>query len=91
MTQNGKIFLTKNTILNLFAEQQLSLGLSLYIIKDIQQQLQKMYNNIIQQQLKENQKQEQINSNMEENTQIDMTDSGLTITSVENDNQDQAD
>lgn len=91
MTQNGKIFLTKNTILNLFAEQQLSLGLSLYIIKDIQQQLQKMYNNIIKQQLKENQKQQQIDLNIEENTQIDMTDSGLTITSVENDNQDQAD
>ena len=37
MTENGKIFLVKNTILNLFSEKEMSIGLSLYIIKDIEQ------------------------------------------------------
>lgn len=91
MTENGKIFLARNAILNLFAEQQLSIGLSLYIIKDIQQQLQKMYNNIVQQELKQKTEEESFDLNSEENEQIDMRDSGLTITSIESDDEDQAD
>lgn len=91
MTENGKIFLVKNSILNLFSEQNMSIGLSLYIIKDIEQQLTKLYNNIVVQELKETKKQENINQEKEEQYQhIDMTDSGLTITSFE-DIKDQAD
>ena len=91
MTENGKIFLARNAILNLFAEQQLSIGLSLYIIKDIQQQLQKMYNNIVQQELKQKTEEESFDLDSKENEQIDMKDSGLTITSIESDDEDQAD
>ena len=84
MTENGKIFLVKNTILNLFSEQEMSIGLSLYIIKDIEQQLTKLYNNIVSQELKEKDEQENINQEKEEQHQdIDMTGSGLTITSFE--------
>lgn len=91
MTENGKIFLVKNSILNLFSEQNMSIGLSLYIIKDIEQQLTKLYNNIVVQELKETKEQENINKEKEEQYQhIDMTDSGLTITSFE-DIKDQAD
>lgn len=91
MTENGKIFLVKNSILNLFSEQNMSIGLSLYIIKDIEQQLTKLYNNIVVQELKETKEQENINQEKEEQYQhIDMTDSGLTITSFE-DIKDQAD
>lgn len=71
MTENSKIYLTKNSILNIFAEQKLSIGLSLYIIKDIQQQLQQMYNNIIQKQLSEQKNIQQ--DNLQE--EIDMSDS----------------
>lgn len=91
MTENGKIFLVKNSILNLFSEQNMSIGLSLYIIKDIEQQLTKLYNNIVVQELKETKEQENINQEKEEQYQhINMTDSGLTITSFE-DIKDQAD
>lgn len=91
MTENSKIFLIKNTIFNIFAEQQISIGLSLYIIKDIQQELSKMYNNIIIKQLQEKKEKESINKEKEENSQvIDMKDSGMTITSFE-DLKDQAD
>lgn len=91
MTENGKIFLVKNTIMNILAEQKLSIGLSLYIIKDIQQELSKMYNNIINQQLLVKEENEQ-NENYQEgqNEIIDMKKSGLTITSIKN-LQDQAD
>lgn len=51
MTENSKIFLTKNSILNIFAENEFSIGLSLYIIKDIQKQLEQMYNEVVQKQL----------------------------------------
>ena len=91
MTENSKIFLIKNTIFNIFAEQQISIGLSLYIIKDIQQELSKMYNNIIIKQLQEKEEKESINKEKEEKSQvIDMKDSGMTITSFE-DLKDQAD
>lgn len=53
MTENGKIFLVKNTILNTLAEQDFSIGLSLYLIQDIQQELRRMYNDIVSQELKE--------------------------------------
>lgn len=91
MTENGKIFLVKNSILNLLSEQNMSIGLSLYIIKDVEQQLTKLYNNIVVQELKETKEQENINQEKEEQYQhIDMRDTGLTITSFE-DIKDQAD
>ena len=91
MTENSKIFLIKNTIFNIFAEQQISIGLSLYIIKDIQQELSKMYNDIIAQQLQNKKEEEQIKKEKDKKSQIiDMTKSGLTITSFE-DIKDQAD
>ena len=92
MTQNGKIFITKNNILNLLVKQQFSIGLSLYIIKEIEQELQKIYNDIISKELQENQEkiQSTINS-IEQEQQIDMTDTGLTITSFEDNDQDQVD
>ena len=91
MTENSKIFLTKNIIFNTLAEQQLSIVLSLYIIKDIEQELSKMYNNIITQQLQNKEKEEQIKKEKDKKSQIiDMTKSGLTITSFE-DIKDQAD
>lgn len=65
MTENGKIFLTKNAIYNLLSQQQLSIGLSLYIIKDIKEQLEKGYNDILKSELQQEQiktqKQKQIN------------------------------
>lgn len=84
MTENSKIFLTKTSILNILAQQELSVGLSLYIIKDIEQELEKMYNEIINKELQQNKEKEQTPE------EIDMTDSGLTITSFE-DIKDQAD
>lgn len=84
MTENSKIFLTKTSILNILAQQELSVGLSLYIIKDIEQELEKMYNEIINKELQQNEEKEQIPE------EIDMTNSGLTITSFE-DIKDQAD
>lgn len=84
MTENSKIFLTKTSILNILAQQELSVGLSLYIIKDIEQELEKMYNEIINKELQQNEEKEQVPK------EIDMTDSGLTITSFE-DIKDQAD
>lgn len=84
MTENSKIFLTKASILNILAQQELSVGLSLYIIKDIEQELEKMYNEIINKELQQNEEKEQVPE------EIDMTDSGLTITSFE-DIKDQAD
>lgn len=85
MTENSKIFLTKNTIFNILAEQKLSIGLSLYIIKDIEQELSKIYNDIITQQVQIKEKKEQIKKEEKEESQIiDMKDSGLTITSFEN-------
>ena len=84
MTENSKIFLTKTSILNILAQQELSVGLSLYIIKDIEQELEKMYNEIINKELQQNKEKEQVPE------EIDMTDSGLTITSFE-DIKDQAD
>ncbi len=84
MTENSKIFLTKTSILNILAQQELSVGLSLYIIKDIEQELEKMYNEIINKELQQNEEKEQVPE------EIDMTDSGLTITSFE-DIKDQAD
>lgn len=59
MTENTKIFLTKNAIYNLLSQQQFSIGLSLYIIKDIEQQLEKGYNDILNKQLKEQTDQQQ--------------------------------
>lgn len=59
MTENSKIFLTKNAIYNLLSQQQFSIGLSLYIIKDIEQQLEKGYNDILNKQLKEQTGQQQ--------------------------------
>ncbi len=65
MTENGKIFLTKNAIYNLLSQQQLSVGLSLYIIKDIKEQLEKGYNDILKSELQQEQikiqEQKQIN------------------------------
>lgn len=84
MTENSKIFLTKTSILNILAQQELSVGLSLYIIKDIEQELEKMYNEIINKELQQNEEKEQVSE------EFDMTDSGLTITSFE-DIKDQAD
>lgn len=84
MTENSKIFLTKTSILNILAQQELSVGLSLYIIKDIEQELEKMYNEIINKELQQNEEKEQVPE------EFDMTDSGLTITSFE-DIKDQAD
>ena len=84
MTENSKIFLTKTSILNILAQQELSVGLSLYIIKDIEQELEKIYNEIINKELQQNKEKEQTPE------EIDMTDSGLTITSFE-DIKDQAD
>lgn len=90
MTENGKIYFVKNTILNFLAEQQLSIGLCLYIIKDLQQNLQKTYNNIVKNeiqqfekenhQLKEKENNQQNEKEEEENI-LDLKDTGLTITS----------
>ena len=70
MTENSKIFLIKNTIYNILAQQEFSIGLSLYIIKDIQQQLEIMYDNIVKQELKqEEQNKKQQLKNRENNIQ----------------------
>lgn len=53
MTENGKIFLTKKNIYNLLAQQQFSIGLSLYIIQDIERELQQGYNDILNKDLQE--------------------------------------
>lgn len=78
MTENSKIFLTKNTIYNVLAQQELSIGLSLYIIKDIKQQLEQMYNNIVQQEMSQ-QKQEKEKEQKKDNNEqiIDMTSLGV--------------
>ena len=86
MTENGKIFLTKKSIFNLLSQQQFSIGLSLYIIQDIEKQLEQMYNKILFQDLQEQQnndstqqiKQQQVNQQQEQKQQIiDMTDSSV--------------
>lgn len=86
MTENGKIFLTKNAIYNLLSQQQFSIGLSLYIIQDIERQLQQGYNDILNKDLQEQQnnssiqqiKQQQVNPQQEQKQQIiDMTNSGI--------------
>ena len=93
MTENSKIFLTKNTIYNILAQQELSIGLSLYIIKDIKQQLEQMYNNIVQQ----DKEKKQIEQKEEKNNNkqiIDMSDFGaypVKWTPEEKENEDQAD
>lgn len=53
MTENGKIFLTKKSIYDLLSQQQFSIGLSLYIIQDIEKELQQGYNDILTQDLQE--------------------------------------
>lgn len=90
MTQNGKIFIIKNTILNLLAKEEMSIGLSLYIIKDIQQQLTEVYNDIVKKQLSQQNKEEQ-------QQQIEMIDSEMVPVEwipekeEQEDNEDQAD
>lgn len=90
MTQNGKIFIIKNTILNLLAKEEMSIGLSLYIIKDIQQQLTEVYNDIVKKQLSQQNKEKQ-------QQQIEMIDSDMVPVEwipekeEQEDNQDQAD
>lgn len=102
MTENSKIFLTKNTIYNILAQQELSIGLSLYIIKDIKQQLEQMYNNIIQQEMsqqkeKEDKEKKQAEQKEEKNNNkqiIDMSSFGaypVKWTPEEKENEDQAD
>lgn len=86
MTENGKIFLTKKAIYNLLSQQQFSVGLSLYIIQDIEQQLQQGYNDILNKDLQQQQnnnfnqqiKQQQISQQQKQEQQIiDMTNSGI--------------
>ena len=99
MTENSKIFLTKNTIYNILAQQELSIGLSLYIIKDIKQQLEQMYNNIVQQEIfqQKDKEKKQIEQKEEKNNNkqiIDMSDFGaypVKWTPEEKENEDQAD
>lgn len=86
MTENSKIFLTKNAIYNLLSQQQFSIGLSLYIIKDIEQQLEKGYNDILNQELQDQQNnipdqktyQQQVDQQQEQEQQvIDLSNSGV--------------
>ena len=90
MTENGKIFLTKKSIFNLLSQQQFSIGLSLYIIQDIEKQLEQMYNKILFQELQKQENNISIQKNKEQQQKeeeeqkiIDMSSTGLTITEIQ--------
>ena len=60
MTENLKIYQTKQNIFRYLSDQQLSVGLSMYIIKDILQELQELYPKAVQRQINSLKKQEEL-------------------------------